>query len=156
MIRRAFLLSVVALALAACAHHGAEAVASADASPDDEFSDASVFDPLDSEDASLGTRVTMLFSSARCAGGPETDCHGRAAGNLRLDLGPGGDVIDVASSERPELRRVAPRDVLGSYLYLKVRGDGGIDGDVMPKDRGFDPRIERLVGAWIDAGAPVR
>ena len=54
-----------------------------------------------------------------------------------------------------ELVRVAPGSPEASYLYLKVRGDGGIDGDVMPQDRGYDPRVDRLVRDWIAAGAPV-
>ncbi len=82
-------------------------------------------------------------------------CHAVGAGELRLHLGAGGDVIGVRAAERPELVRVAPGSPEASYLYLKVRGDGGIDGDVMPQDRGYDPRVDRLVRDWIAAGAPV-
>ena len=124
-------------------------------------------DPLDDVDGAsgVGVRALSLFGSARCSGGPEQKCHGDGAGGLwlRFDVGgPGsergdvGDVIGVPSTERPELWRVRPFDPERSYLMLKVAGDAGIDGDVMPVGNGPDPRIVSLVRAWIEAGAPTR
>ena len=77
---------------------------------------------------------------------------------LRFDDtgGDGGDVIGVPSTERPELWRVRPFDPEHSYLMLKVSGDAGIDGDVMPVGNGPDSRIVSLVRGWIEAGAPIR
>jgi hypothetical protein len=63
-------------------------------------------------------------------------------------------VVGVPSTERPELERVRPFDSAASYLYLKVVGDGGIEGGRMPLDGVADPRTPALVGAWIEAGAP--
>jgi hypothetical protein len=108
-------------------------------------------DPYD-PDAALGLRTRALFAS--CAGGPESECHGSGAGGLTLRLGPAGDVVNVASSERPDLLRVRPFDASRSYLFLKVLGDGGIEGGRMPPG-GTDPRAVDLLGAWIEAGAPV-
>jgi hypothetical protein len=108
-------------------------------------------DPYD-PDAALPARIEALFSS--CAGGPEQVCHGSGAGNLTLRLGPGGDVVGVPSFERPDLLRVEPFAPESSYLYLKVQGDGGIDGGQMPLGGTFDPRRLDLVASWIEAGAP--
>ena len=120
------------------------------------FGDGGLVDPLAS-DASYAIRVDTLFHTT-CAGvGGESFCHGVGAAQLHLVLAiDGGDVIGVRSIERPELFRVAPGDPLQSYLYLKVLGDGGIDGGRMPKNAGFyDPRLPPLIYEWIEAGAPI-
>ena len=65
-----------------------------------------------------------------------------------------GDVVNVPSTERPALDRVTPGDVMASYLYLKVVGDGGIDGGRMPLGGPFDPRLAPFIASWIEAGAP--
>jgi hypothetical protein len=62
--------------------------------------------------------------------------------------------VNVRSSERPDMFRVHPYDPLGSYLYLKVLGDGGIDGGRMPLGESADPRTPPLIESWIEAGAP--
>lgn len=109
-------------------------------------------DPFD-PDAGIALRVDALFGSS-CSGGPETACHGSGAAGLTLRLGAGGDVVDVPSTERPDLVRVRPFDPSNSYLFLKLRGDGGIDGGRMPPGAGEDPRIAEIVQRWIEAGAP--
>jgi hypothetical protein len=110
-------------------------------------------DPFASSDASLPMRVAALFGTT-CQGGPETSCHGSGAAGLHLVLGGnGGDVVNVRSTERPDLFRVNPGEPMSSYLFLKVAGDGGIDGDAMPPDQPHDPRIPGLVGQWISEGA---
>ena len=108
-------------------------------------------DPLAS-DASLGVRARQVFGG--CQGGPESGCHGAGAAGTHLRLGAGGDVVQVASTERPALDRVAPGDVPSSYLYLKVVGEGGIDGGRMPLGGPFDTRMAPFIAAWIEAGAP--
>lgn len=146
----------VALGLAfasACARAAAPAQDDTTAAPDPGFAGGRPApDPFDA-DAGLASRVGTLFS-LRCAGGPESGCHGDGAGGTTLDLRAPGDVIGVASSERPDLLRVKPFDPEHSYLYFKVASDGGIDGSPMPLDQTFDPRIPALVEAWIRAGAP--
>jgi hypothetical protein len=111
-----------------------------------------VVDPFDA-DAGLGARVDALFTST-CSGGPETFCHAAGAAGLTLRMGAGGDLLNVRSSERPDMVRVLPLDPASSYLYLKVLGDGGIDGGQMPLGAVPDPRRSELVGNWIEAGAP--
>ena len=110
-------------------------------------------DPFETTDASYPMRVAALFDRS-CGGGPETACHRSGAAGLYLVLArDGGDIVDVPSTERPDFVRVKPGDPAHSYLFLKVAGDGGIDGGEMPLDTPFDPRIPALIGDWISAGA---
>ena len=64
-------------------------------------------------------------------------------------------IVDVPSSERPDLDRIEPGDPANSYLFRKVSGEGDISGSPMPL--GSQPlsseQIE-LLRAWILAGAP--
>jgi len=112
-------------------------------------------DPLGACDASIAMRVSLVFGST-CQGiSGEQSCHNQGEASLHLILGDGGDVDGVPSTERPDLFRVQPFDPTLSYLYLKLVGDGGIDGGRMPLDQTvFDPRYPELIGAWIEAGAP--
>jgi hypothetical protein len=107
-------------------------------------------DPYD-PDAALPERVEALFTS--CTGGPENVCHGSGAAGLTLRLGPDGDVVGVPSTERPDLLRVRPYAPSASYLYLKVLGDGGIEGGRMPLDGDFEARRVDLIQQWIQSGA---
>jgi hypothetical protein len=144
-----FLLSI--LALAKCGAEGAP-VSSPEHAPPTLGEAQPRIDPYD-PDAAIGARVDALFST--CGGGPETSCHSSGTGGLHLLLGPGGDVVNVRSTERPDLFRVQPFEPRNSYLYLKVLGDGGIEGGRMPLDEVVpDQRIPELVGAWIEDGAP--
>jgi hypothetical protein len=102
-------------------------------------------------DASLGARVEARFASCN---GIET-CHVDNAAGLHFP--PGQEfsaVVNVRSTENPALMRVLPGDPLASYLYLKVRGDGGYDGARMPKDAPFNPLIPERIFEWIEAGCP--
>ena len=104
-------------------------------------------------DASLAVRTRALLAS--CRGGPESGCHADSAAGFTATLDPdGGDVIDVSATEMPSLFRVEPYHPERSYLFWKVSNDPRIDGGVMPKSTGFDPRIPELIGPWIEAGAP--
>jgi hypothetical protein len=109
-------------------------------------------DPLEASDAGLAARVSGLFNG-RCGGGVESSCHLSGAAGTRLSLGAINDVVNVRSSERPEMFRVVPGAATASYLYLKVSAAPAIDGDPMPPGV-YDPRISALVSAWIAAGAP--
>ncbi len=102
-------------------------------------------------DASLAVRVRRRLEGCNGMEG----CHVSAAANLTFPIGDETRaLIGVRSTERPDLLRVAPDDPEASYLYLKVRGDGGIEGSTMPLGATFDPRLPSLVLAWIEAGAP--
>jgi hypothetical protein len=83
-------------------------------------------------------------------------CHGSGvAGGMPLSVGNEfASMINVASTERPELLRVRPGDPLASYVYLKLRCDGGIDGGCMPLGSP-DPSLAPIFAAWIEAGAPL-
>jgi hypothetical protein len=108
-------------------------------------------DPLTS-DASLGVRAAQVFGG--CQGGPESACHAIGEGYTYLRLGKDGDLVDVPSSERPSMVRVRPFDPMSSYLFLKVLGDGGIDGGRMPLGGPYDERLAPFIASWIEAGAP--
>jgi len=107
------------------------------------------------EEASLAATIKVTLRSS-CATGVEVSCHGASAGGLTLGTPDDfAQLIDVPSSERPQLLRVAPGDPPASYLFLKLVGDGGIEGGPMPGGS-YDPRLVALFGGWIEAGAPVR
>lgn len=66
----------------------------------------------------------------RCAG-----CHKSFFAPKGLKLGPDavpGSVLNVASKEKPDLKRVVPGSPETSYLLMKVRGAEGISGKRMP------------------------
>jgi hypothetical protein len=155
----------LALALAACApsppaqpNDGEDAGVDGAAGPMDAAPDRAVpcFGCIDAAfvdiDAPLGNKAAAQLDS--CAGNEQ--CHGAQPGfPLQYIAGHEFDQIrNVPSIERPELFRVAPGDPMSSYLYLKVLGDGGIDGGRMPLGAKFDPRIPALFFDWIEAGAP--
>jgi hypothetical protein len=84
-------------------------------------------------------------------------CHGSGAGNLGLSEGHEFEnLINVASSEEPTLKRVAPGDPEHSYAYLKVSCEAGIFGGCMPLNSGYSPVIAKAFRAWIEAGAPTQ
>ncbi len=104
--------------------------------------------------ASVPVEIKVSLQSSCVTGGVELSCHGSGAGGLML--GTANDfaqIVGVPSVERPELLRVAPGRPEESYLFLKLVGDGGIEGGPMPGGA-TDPRMIALFGTWIDAGAP--
>jgi hypothetical protein len=108
---------------------------------------------VDGGDAGVPGEIRSTLALTCAYGGVELSCHGVGAGGLTL--GTANDfaqIIDVPSTERPELVRVAPGRPAESYLFLKLVGDGGIEGGPMPGGA-TDPRLIALFGAWIEAGA---
>ena len=115
-------------------------------------------------DASLGNRVRAVFD-VTCSGGPERGCHSEFAANTTLqviDSGPYG-IIDVPSSEMPDVLRVEPYNPDQSYLYWKVSGDPrrAPGSGVMPLVSSADwdsgsvnACVAQLMHDWIEAGAP--
>jgi hypothetical protein len=84
-------------------------------------------------------------------------CHGAGAGGLGLSAQDVfGPLINVPSSEVPSLVRVKPFDPDLSYLYRKVRCEGGIEGGCMPLGGQLDPTLLRAFHDWIEAGAPTQ
>ena len=87
-------------------------------------------------------------------------CHG-GSGQGHMVLGPGAEfdaMINVVSFENPPMMRVLPGDPLQSYVYIKLRCEGGIpDGDAcMPFGSPTDPKLVQLFHDWIEAGAPTQ
>jgi hypothetical protein len=104
-------------------------------------------------DASLLQRVEAILGSI-CSS--NDGCHGSVAGNLAISGATDFHaLIDVPSSEMPDLLRVKPGDPADSYVYLKLACEGGIDGSCMPGGRP-DPSIAALFHDWIEAGAPTQ
>jgi hypothetical protein len=99
----------------------------------------------------LGKRMVSLLDG--CTGAEA--CHNAGSGGLLVLPGKElDDLVRVRAVERPELFRVAPGDPVESYLWLKLAGDGGIDGAPMPSGAERDPRRAALAWDWIEAGAP--
>ena len=100
-------------------------------------------------DAPLASQVSGILHG--CAG---ADCHNAGTGGLTLGSGDDFDaLIDVPSQEMPTMLRVLPGDPLRSYVFLKLRCEGGIAGECMPGGVA-QPYIARLFHDWIEAGAP--
>lgn len=102
-------------------------------------------------DAALTEAVSELFA-ARCA---IPACHSGPQPMLGLSLEAGqflSNVIDVPSTERPDLRLVRPGKPDSSYLVMKVRGDEGIIGLPMPfsGDRLSEEEIASIE-AWVES-----
>jgi mono/diheme cytochrome c family protein len=73
--------------------------------------------------------VIALFKG-HCVG-----CHKGLFAPKGLKLGPDalpGSVLNVASEEKPDFKRVAPASPETSYILMKVLGAEGISGKKMP------------------------
>jgi len=99
--------------------------------------------------------VQAQVFTPRCA---VTGCHIGPSAPFNLDLGSvsssAANLVGVPSAEIPSILRVAAHDPAGSYLYMKITGDPGIQGDQMPRIGGplGDGDIQ-LIASWIDGGA---
>jgi hypothetical protein len=148
--------------------------------------DAQVIDPCG--DASLAIRARAMFDQT-CSGGSETGCHVEFAGGTNLEVDrdgapdpydtPSGNcptgcgIINVASSEMPDVMRIVPFNPESSYLYWKITGDprrapgtgimplysvndpdsGSVDCVAHPANNGCQCVVE-TIGPWIEAGCP--
>jgi hypothetical protein len=84
-------------------------------------------------------------------------CHGGGSPSANMSLEPGAAaaaIINVASSQRSDLKRVDPGNPGGSYLLIKLRGADGILNSQMPLSGPplTDEQIA-LVVQWIVGGA---
>jgi hypothetical protein len=100
------------------------------------------------------TRVQNEVFTPSCA---TLACHDPLGQESQMVLFAGrayGNIVNVGSVEMPQLARIKPNDVAGSYLYRKITG-AGITGDRMPLNQ--PPLSEdkiALVRDWIRRGAP--
>lgn len=87
--------------------------------------------------------------------GSPDGCHGAGTGNFGIQINAEfADMINVTSSENPPMKRVLPGDPDNSYVYLKLRCEGGIVGACMPLGNP-NPETAKLFHDWIEAGAPL-
>lgn len=98
--------------------------------------------------AALTERVQTLFTS-RCAG-----CHtANSAGGFNV-VDFATKSVNVASSQVPALKRIAPKDRAKSYVLHKLKGTQatvGGSGGPMPPNGSLTPADIELVGSFIDA-----
>lgn len=113
-------------------------------------------DDAAASDSSVAENVKVILDTT-CAGGKESTCHANSLGSLELSLAADfSSIIDVRSSEMPDVFRVTPFDPNGSYLFRKLVCDGGILGSCMPASISHaDPAMVSLFLNWIEAGAPI-
>ena len=102
-----------------------------------------------------------IFNAADSSGRVAcTGCHNaqnaRFAANLNLAAGTSyGQLVSVASSNKPGAIRVIPGDPDNSYLIHKIEGRPGIVGQRMPRTNGpflTDGQIS-IIKRWIEEGA---
>lgn len=101
------------------------------------------------------TRVQSEIFAVSCA---FSGCHGAAGTQAELLLTPDaayGNLVNVPSSEVPQIDRVEPGSPDQSYLYMKVTGAPGILGSKMPLGQPELTQEQKdLIGNWILRGAP--
>jgi hypothetical protein len=92
----------------------------------------------DSLRAALEARTAKIFKRSCATSG----CHGGSYPKARLSLEPANmteAVADVRSRQVDTLMLVDTREPGRSYLLMKIRGDEGIKGELMPIDM---PRLK--------------
>jgi hypothetical protein len=86
-----------------------------------------------------------------------TNCHVGSfpSGTLNLTAPQAyNNLVNVASSERANFKRVLPNNAADSYLFMKVTGDSRITGTRMPQAGGNLTAADiELIRQWINAGA---
>lgn len=100
-------------------------------------------------------QVQAQIFTPRCA---LSGCHVTGSPPFGLDLSSvahsAASLIDVASGEKPAMKRIQPGDAANSYLYWKITGNPGIGGDPMPLSGGpLSSGDIDLIASWIDGGA---
>lgn len=87
-----------------------------------------------------------------------TKCHAGASApeGLQLDASHSyAALVGVASTEQPNVLRVAPGDPDSSYIIRKLQGTPGISGQQMPFGGPYLPQSTiDVIRQWITQGAP--
>lgn len=101
----------------------------------------------------LADLQAQIFSPSCALSG----CHNEADAQLGLDLSSlsasRASLINVPAVE-VGLLRVEPFDSANSYLFIKVSGGEGMQGDQMPAEGGpLSAGQQNLIADWIDQGA---
>jgi len=102
------------------------------------------------------SQIQPIFT-ANCA---LSGCHSAQSARAGMVLAAGvaaSNIVNVASSEQPNLRRVLPGNPDESYLVRKIEGGPGISGGRMPLNRTplAQAQID-LIRLWITEGAHTR
>jgi hypothetical protein len=101
------------------------------------------------------TRVQSEIFTLSCA---LSGCHTGAAptGGMNLEAASAyTSIVGVSSTERSDLRRIAPSQPDNSYLVKKVRGDADISGSRMPLGgAALSASQLTLIVDWVRRGAP--
>jgi hypothetical protein len=127
------------------------------ATSDGGMPDASAGSCLTCVDATYDVPVLVQVKGELIGGCTGVECHSMSAGMLSLSSADVfGPLINVRSWEMPNLVRVKPFDPVQSYVYLKIRCEGGIEGGCMPLGGHLDPTLIQAFHDWIEAGAPTQ
>ena len=99
-------------------------------------------------------QISEQIFALKCVG-----CHGGGSPSANMSLESGvvaAEIINVASSQRSDLKRIDPGNPDDSYLLIKLRADEDMVSQQMPLGGGAlsDEQIE-MVRKWIAGGAPV-
>ena len=113
----------------------------------------------DGDSDANGSDITLAQISEQIFAPKCVGCHGGGspAANMSLESGVvAAEIINVASSQNSDLKRVDPGNPDSSYLLIKLRADEGMVSQQMPLGGGAlsDEQIE-MVRKWIAGGAPV-
>jgi len=102
----------------------------------------------------------QILSNGDSSGRPAcTNCHNAVGSRFNgLDLSPAvsyGNLVNVASRERPGVTRVLPNNPDSSYLVHKLEGQASIVGVRMPLGGPYltEGQIQ-VIRRWIEIGAP--
>jgi hypothetical protein len=102
------------------------------------------------------TQLSRELFSLNCS---FVGCHGGSlpASNMSLESNRlAQELVNVASVEKPQFKRVDPGNPDDSYLLMKLRGDSRISGQQMPLGSPpLDSALLEKVRSWIAGGAPV-
>ncbi len=83
-------------------------------------------------------------------------CHDSGSKQAGLELTSGkaySNLVNVPSTEKPNILRVKPNDATNSYLVLKLEGASGISGSKMPIGGSLSQDKIDAIKEWINKGA---
>jgi hypothetical protein len=135
----------------------AAALAVGAAACDEQLSD--VTGPTPNLEPTFTSIQQEIFSSSDSSGRAAcVQCHNNLApAGLNLLEGQAyANLVNRASTQRPDVLRVNPGDSDNSYLIHKLEGQTSIVGQRMPRTSGpflTDGQI-RVIRRWIELGAP--
>jgi hypothetical protein len=112
--------------------------------------------PLEiNEEDPLFEQIQTSIFDVNCA---LSGCHAGSSPQAGMNLTAGqsyDNIVDVASTERPDLRRIDPNNPDESYMLMKLRGDPEILGSRMPLGRTpLSTEQIDLIREWVGQGAP--